>query len=85
MSIDCVMRATNLFDARRKLRHAQDELEAAVKENFPVGSEVQWRRGKAFCKGVVTEHAYGDRLFARNYKTGRSVTIGSYEICQGAV
>lgn len=83
MSIDCIMRAANLIEPRQKVREAESDLLAALKQNFPVGSEVQWRRGKSLSKGLVVDHGYGDRLFARNYKTGKTVKIGSFEIIAG--
>lgn len=69
-----------LLLAKDKLVAAERKLEDELRALFPVGGAVDWMNGQHRQNGVVLRHIYGDRLFARNVRTGRVVKLSSSTI-----
>lgn len=68
--------------AQDMLRTAARDLEKTVRDLYPVGFPVEWVSGLYRQSGHVDSHAYGDRLFVRNARTGKQVKISSSAIIE---
>lgn len=66
--------------AKQRVASAQHELVRVFKVSFPPGATVTWLKGNRRGTGVVLRHCFGDRLHARNNKTGGQVTVLASDI-----
>lgn len=70
-------RPARLVLAEERLVAAERALEKELRDLYPLGSSVDWMIGRTRQTGIVTDYAYGGRIFARNLCTGRTVKVSS--------
>ncbi|MCW5697940.1 MAG: hypothetical protein KIS96_14565 [Bauldia sp.] len=71
-----------LREASAVVRAAERQLQEVLQFDYPVGGPVTWMKAGCVQNGVVTRHAYGDRIEVRNHRTGRTRFIYAYDIIQ---
>lgn len=72
----------DVLAARYNIRQSEVALDRAVREAWPAGRSIRWRKGHHEQEGVVVRHCGGGRMLVNNSKTGRNVFITEADTCE---
>ena len=67
-------------DRNRAIREAGDKLKAVLHAEYPAGAPVMWEKAGHLQNGVVIRHFRDDCLEVTNIRTGRVLTISTYDV-----
>lgn len=62
------------------VREAEHRLTAALREDHPIGSVIEWQYGGRCYRGRVVRHSCDERIKVRNIDTDRERWIGAYRV-----
>ena len=64
----------------RDIRTAKSDLETVVAETFPIGAEINWRKGGHWQSGKVLHHGHSGHLRVENGHTRKQYWIAMYDV-----
>jgi hypothetical protein len=67
----------------REYRSAEDAYHAAMSEEFPPGTRVEFRRGRGFWRGTVKQWGYADYVVL-TLDSGKEVGVGGWWLWKDA-
>ncbi|WDI31570.1 hypothetical protein PUV54_16585 [Hyphococcus flavus] len=74
--------SARLKKALARVSAAEDAVNAALREDYPVGASIRWvwKTGAQETTGQVLGHCYGDRIRVLNPNTNREQVIHAHKI-----